>query len=195
MSRIKAHNEKKEPVLESILSNWRYRKIIKHITNGSNVLDLGCGYNADFLKKIQNKNCEYVGVDISVNKELSLKNVNLIEYNLNKELPFNNNSFDFVVSLANLEHLINPEAVLADIYRVLKPNGTLLLTTPGVYAKPILEFLSFKLHLISKDEIEDHKNYFNKKILTNLCKTVGFSEIKHKYFQFFMNNFIVAIKK
>jgi ubiquinone/menaquinone biosynthesis C-methylase UbiE len=194
MSRIKAHNEEKEPILESILSNWRYRKIIKHITNGSKVLDIGCGYNADFLKKIQNKNCECVGLDISVNKEIKSTSINLVEHDLNKKLPFNDDIFDVVTSLANLEHLISPEAVLSEIYRVLKPGGTLLLTTPSVYAGPVLEFMSFKLHLISENEIKDHKNYFNKDILVNLCKKVGFLYVKHRYFQFFMNNFVIAGK-
>jgi ubiquinone/menaquinone biosynthesis C-methylase UbiE len=195
MSRKIAHNEKREPVLESILSNLRYRKIIKHITNGSKVLDLGCGYNAGFLKKIQSKNCKCTGMDVSVNKELHLANVTLIEYDLNEGLPFVDNTFDYVTSLANLEHLTNPEAVMSEVYRVIKPGGILLLTTPSVYARPVLEFLSFKLHLISENEIKDHKNYFNKDTLVNLCKKVGWGNIKHRYFQFFMNNCILASKK
>ena len=194
MPRIKAHNEENEPILENILSGLRYKKIIKHITNGSNVLDLGCGYNAGFLKKIQNRDCECFGLDISVNKELHLDKVILAEHNLNERLPFADNTFDYVASLANLEHLTNPDALLAEVYRVLKPGGSLLLTSPSIYAKPVLEFLSFKLHLISENEIKDHKNYFNKNILTNLCKKVGFSDIKHEYFQFFMNNFILVSK-
>jgi ubiquinone/menaquinone biosynthesis C-methylase UbiE len=194
MSRIKAHNEEKEPILESILSSLRYRKIIKHVANGLKVLDLGCGYNAGFLRKIQDKNCECVGLDISVNKEIKSTGINLVEHDLNEKLPFNDNTFDVVTSLANLEHLMDPKAVLNEIYRVLKPGGTLLLTTPSVYAKPVLEFLSFKLHLISQNEIKDHKNYFNKGILVNLCKKVGFLYIKHRYFQCIMNNFLQAIK-
>jgi len=194
MSRIKAHNEEKEPILEGILCNLRYRKIIKHITNSSKVLDLGCGYNAGFLKEIQDKKCECTGVDISVNRNHNLNTTVLVEQDLNKGLPFVDNTFDYVTSLANLEHLQNPKNILSEAYRVLKPGGILLLTTPSLYAKPVLEFLSFKLHFISENEIKDHKNYFNKSILTDLCRKVGFSDIKHGYFQFFMNNIIVAKK-
>lgn len=195
MNRQTAHFEDREPFLEKILSWLRYRKIVKKIPQNSKILDLGCGYNANFIKEISYKNCKYTGIDISINTKLDSNNISLIKHDLNEKLPFDNEVFDVVISLANLEHLISPESNLNEIYRVLKPNGSLLLTTPSIYAKPILEFLSFKLHLISKNEIMDHKNYFNKDILLKMCKRTGFSSIKHKYFQFFMNNFIKAIKR
>ena len=36
------------------------------------------------------------------------------------------------------------------------------MTTPTRIAKPVLEFLSYRLHLINEDEIREHKHYFNK---------------------------------
>lgn len=194
MSRKKAHFEEGEPFLESVFSALRFRKIIGNIPKDSKILDMGCGYNANLLKRIYGKNCEYTGVDVSVNKGLNSSRVILIEHDLNGALPFLNDTFDTVVSLANLEHLQNPEAVSKEIYRVLKPGGTFLLTTPSIYAKPVLEFLSFKLHLVSEDEIMDHKNYFDKQSLSNICKKAGFLHVQHNYFQLFMNNFILAKK-
>ncbi|HEX8974744.1 MAG TPA: class I SAM-dependent methyltransferase [Patescibacteria group bacterium] len=194
MSRNKAHCEGKEPILENVLSNLRYAKIVRHIPDKAKVLDLGCGYNAGFLSKIAGRNRECFGMDISVNKELVLENVTLIEHDLNKKFPLESESFDIVTSLANLEHLENPNFALSEIFRVLKPGGILLLTTPSVYAKPVLEFLSYKMRLISENEIRDHKNYFCKTSLVKLGKEVGFSKIKHEYFQFFMNNSVKAMK-
>lgn len=47
--------------------------------------------------------------------------------------PFENEEFDVVLFCEIIEHLlINPVAVLKEIKRVLKPNGTLILTTPNV---------------------------------------------------------------
>jgi len=194
MNRKKAHCEEKEPLLEGILSTLRFNKIIEHIPQNSKILDLGCGYNANFIRKISNKNCHCFGLDISINKELHLNNTTLAEHNLNNKLPFDDNIFDVVISLANLEHLQDLKFAFKEIFRVLKPGGILLLTTPSIYAKPVLEFLSFKLHLVSENEIRDHKNYFNKKILSDMCREVGFSQIRHKYFQIFMNNFLYAKK-
>lgn len=181
-------------MLESILSTLRFKRIVKYIPKNAKVLDLGCGYKANFIKKISNKDCNCFGVDISVDKDINSDKVTLLSHDLNIELPFDDNSFDVVVSLANLEHLNNPKYVLNEINRVLRPGGKLLLTTPSIYAKPVLEFLSFKLHLISENEIRDHKNYFYKKMLVDMLAQAGFSSIKHKYFQVFMNNFIKAKK-
>jgi ubiquinone/menaquinone biosynthesis C-methylase UbiE len=164
------------------------------IPPNSEILDLGCGYNASFLRSIEDVISYGIGIDISVNKEISSHKIKLLQHDLNYQLPIPANSFDVVTSLANLEHLHNPEKVLGEMYRVLKVGGLLFLTAPSVYAKPVLEFLSYDLKLISEHEIRDHKNYFNKHILHEYCKSIGFHEWTHKYFQMGMNNFLVAQK-
>lgn len=193
MTREKAHFQEDEPFLEKLLGDLRYRKIIGYIPSNSKVLDLGCGYRGKFLKKISGKISRGVGLDISVSPNFLTAKIDLIAHDLNRPLPFQNNKFDVVVSLANLEHLEEPEKSLMEIHRVLKPGGILLLTAPSTYGKPVLELLSF-LRLVSRQEIEDHKNYFNKKILLDYCENIGFSSCKHKYFQAGMNNFLIAKK-
>ena len=194
MSRKQSHFENKEPFFEKFLCKLRFRKVIKHIPVNSKVLDVGCGYNAKLLYKIKNRIATGLGVDISVNLKKQDDKIILIKHDLAYPLPFRNNEFDVVTSLANLEHLHNPEYVLREVYRVLRPDGLLLLTAPTTYSKPILEFLSFELGLISKHEIRDHKQYTNREVLVNYCKEIGFSSYKHRYFQFWMNNFLIAKK-
>ena len=46
-------------------------------------------------------------------------------------LPFKDNSFDLVRANMVVEHLDNPEAFLADVYRVLRPGGRFLFHTPN----------------------------------------------------------------
>jgi SAM-dependent methyltransferase len=191
----KAHNENKEPFLESVLSTLRFQKISDLINENSKILDLGCGYDAKFIKSIEyKKGCFFYGLDLSVDNSINSDRIKLISHDLNTKLPFENDSFDIVVSLASIEHLNNPNYTIREINRILKPGGKLLLTAPSVYSKPILEFLSYKLHIISENEIRDHKNYFNKQLLSDMCQQAGFSHIKHKYFQFFMNNFLYSRK-
>jgi SAM-dependent methyltransferase len=192
-TRKKSHSHGKEPMLEKILGNLRYGKVINLVPSDSKVLDMGCGYNGEFLKKIRGKIDAGVGIDISVNPNFSDDKIRLISHDLNEKLPFDNEEFDVVVSLANLEHLTDPQGAIREIFRVLKHGGLLLLTTPSVYGKPVLEFLAF-ISLVSTEEIQDHKNYFTKKILTDLCEESGFSSCKHKYFQLGMNNFLIATK-
>ncbi len=194
MRRKTSHFENEEPLFEKILRYLRFKKVIKYIPRNSKVLDLGCGYQGKLLQLISSKISKGYGIDISVCKDPIKENIKLIEHNLKDPLPFKNNEFDVVTSLANLEHLYNPEFVLREAHRVLKPGGLLLVTVPSTYSKPILEFLSFRLGLISEQEIKDHKQYLNKKILTTYCKKIGFKSYVHRYFQFFMNNLLIGRK-
>lgn len=51
---------------------------------------------------------------------------------VSKILPFSDNYFDFVFAGEIIEHLFDPLFLLKEIYRVLKPNGYLILTTPNL---------------------------------------------------------------
>lgn len=55
-------------------------------------------------------------------------------FNIEKDrFPYNDATFDVVLFCEILEHLLNdPVAALVQIHRILKPNGTLVLTTPNV---------------------------------------------------------------
>ena len=72
----------------------------------------------------------YVGVDFSTRLLARAKRYNPATYfraDL-KHLPFLNATFDTVFSLQALQYLERPELVLAQIARVLKPDGRLVLT-------------------------------------------------------------------
>ena len=111
-------------------------------------------------------------------------------------LPFPNESFEIITMLAVLEHLHHPQAMLEEIARVLKPDGILLLTVPSHLAKPVLEFLAFRLKIVSEAEIRDHKRYYNKRDLRELVAFVPeLTLTKHTYFQLGMNNFCIIHKR
>ncbi|MGZ5415468.1 MAG: class I SAM-dependent methyltransferase [Aeromicrobium sp.] len=52
------------------------------------------------------------------------------------QLPFADASFDVVVSLQTIEHLWNQEAFLAECLRVLRPGGTIVVSTPNTLTFP-----------------------------------------------------------
>ena len=85
-------------------------------------------------------------------------------------------------SLAVIEHLPVDEVLshLRDIGACLRPGGTLVLTTPTPAAKPVLEFLAFRLGVISQQEIADHRHYWNTKELRGALHQAGFSDIRMK---------------
>jgi len=103
------------------------------------VLDFGCG-NGRFYELIKEFNPDYYGVDLSDELLLLAKqkipegHFVLIDENLT--LPFKDNFFDKIVCLATFHHIPSQELeekVLKEFYRVLKPNGILILTVWDFY--------------------------------------------------------------
>lgn len=192
MKRKKSHFEGKEAILERFIQKIRAVKVAKHIKNGSTVLDLGCGYQGSFLRYISGKISKGVGIDISVSKKPIAK-IRLVTGRVDASLPVRE-KFDYVVSMAVVEHVDKPETHFKEAIKHLNNGGTFLLTTPSQKAKPILEFLSFKLGLVSRDEISDHKRYFTKEKLIRSLRQAGFRNISVIHFELGMNLFAVAKK-
>jgi len=80
---------------------------------GGLLLDLGCGSNV-FRPVADRTNLEYVGVDYEGTAPRILADAH--------SLPFRDESFDFVMSFAVLEHVRYPFVVLHEIARVMKPG-------------------------------------------------------------------------
>lgn len=90
------------------------------------VYDLGCGtrpYESDILQYAS----RYVGVDWS-NTLHGLRADTVAD--LNKPLPIAHEAADTVVSFQVLEHLSEPQSMLMEAFRILKPNGRMFLSVP-----------------------------------------------------------------
>lgn len=153
-----------EPVLEPFLRKLRLQKVFNIIKKHDNpsVLDIGCGKDAKLLIEIAPHISSGVGIDFKAPQLKGYSNIITTMY-LGKKLPFADASFDIVTMLAVLEHLEYPDEMIKEIRRVLKPNGCLVGTVPSKAAKPVLEFLAYKVGIVSESEIRDHKCYYSKK--------------------------------
>lgn len=135
-----------------------------------------------------------VGIDYKV-APMQLGHIQTIQQRLTDRLPFPDASFEVVTLLAVLEHLEAEQPILAEIRRVLQPNGKLVLTVPSIWAQPVLEFLSYRLKLIDEREIRDHKRYYDRaRLYRSLVEQAQFRQFQHRYFQWGMNNFCTVIK-
>jgi hypothetical protein len=181
------------------LFGFRLKKILKVVDlNNKIVADTGTWYNAMVLKYIQEhfKTKDLIALDIKLNKEyLSKIWITSIECDLNQgvKIPF---KADVIIWTAILEHLASPEVYVKSIYDSLKEWWIFIMTVPSTLAKPILE-IGAKVWIFDKIEIADHKKYYKKSSLIKLLTISWFKKqnIRHRYFQCFINNFVYAVKK
>jgi SAM-dependent methyltransferase len=103
------------------------------IPQGKLVLDAGAG-NGYFSRLIQDAGNQVVCLEI-VAELIEHCRVNgltaLLRADLNKGLPLPDNTFDVVFSRTVIEHLFNPWSFFAEAYRILRPGGEFIVTTPN----------------------------------------------------------------
>ena len=100
------------------------------IARGSKLLDVGFG-RGDFLRALGRRGLRVAGVDQS---EAALKECGDLEVKAcvagREALPFPDSSFDVVFHKSLLEHLENPEPLMDESMRVLRPGGQLIVLVP-----------------------------------------------------------------
>jgi ubiquinone/menaquinone biosynthesis C-methylase UbiE len=176
-----------ENLLEPVARYFRLHVVKPFFSTNHIVADFGCGPSAPFFRHMPASTFkEYIGIDpLSPNRELA-PNARVVQAKI-EATKLAANSVDRVVMLAVLEHVDDALRSLKEAYRVLKPNGLIVLTTPTPPSKPILEFLSFKLALISPREIEEHKRYLLPSETHELLLKAGFRVADVKTFEFGLN--------
>jgi len=174
---------------------FRIGKILPFIRHGERVVDIGCGQSNAVMAAVESRGGSYVGVDPLVEKEGMRGAAEFVRHIVGDggRIPLPDTSFDVAISLAVLEHVDDPLGLIAEKFRLLKPGGRLILTTPTRFAKPVLEALVV-LHIINKQEIAEHKHYFNRAELRDLVTRAGFSDFKHETWQLLMNQLVTAKK-
>ena len=113
---------------------------------GKKALDLGCG-TGRLVKDLINSGAEVVGIDISDEMIKIMKNkFPKVESLLadSENLPFEDNSFDFVIASFFIVHLKNLTKTFDEIYRVLKDGGKFVLTNINQRKAPKLDIDSGK---------------------------------------------------
>lgn len=90
------------------------------------VLDVGGGQGFRYLELLRIE-----GVVHSVNINSDVTPTFLAD--LNQPLPFADASYDHVISFNTLEHVEKDAELLAEMFRILKPGGSFLLTVPFLY--------------------------------------------------------------
>lgn len=112
----------------------RYHFACKYVKNKA-VLDIACGFGYGAPLMIEAGAIKYDGVDIN---EKLIDNANLfygsdcIEYHQGDICSYNSNKlFDIITCFETIEHINNYKIALLNMYRLLKPDGILLISSPN----------------------------------------------------------------
>jgi len=126
------------------------------------VLDIatGCGFGAQIIAKAKKKDkIEIIGVDSSEEAILYAKtryHHPKVQYVVadatDRHLPSRLGKFDTIISFETLEHLHDDQAFLDNVYKMLNPGGTFIISTPFGQGrgKPTSE--PFHVHQLTEDE-------------------------------------------
>lgn len=182
----------KESLPEFKLRGWpknRVEAILHSASGGDSVLDVGCG-NGLLLFQLRNHFKKLVGIEYSAHR-LEQAKLNLSENNFYPVLgsaedmnEITSDSIDCVVSADTIEHIPDVYPAVAELFRVLRPGGTLIINTPNIaFIKKRAVLLIGRFPSTSQpneglgsDILFDggHLHYFTFRSLSQLLKRSGF---------------------
>jgi SAM-dependent methyltransferase len=154
------------------------------------LLDAGCGRTAPILVRYRGKAQRFIGVDL-VEFDPNLTGLELHRCDL-KAMPVESGCVDVVMARSVMEHVTEPAAVYAEIYRVLKPGGHFIFLTANLwdYASIIAKLIPNRFHpwIVSRTEGREEEDVFPVAYRTNTRRAIdrwagqaGFERISFSY--------------
>jgi SAM-dependent methyltransferase len=189
-------------LLEPLLADLRAQRaniLIPASLRTGRILDIGCGTYPYFLAHTsfaEKFAIDQLPLSSQTASELRIESFTL-DLEVKPQLPFEDAFFESVTLLAVVEHL-DPSlmAILfKEVYRVIKPGGIVILTTPAAWADGLLKFMA-SINLVSAEEIHEHAYAYTLPLLGWYFGQAGFemTKVKFGYFEFMFNMWATAQK-
>jgi 2-polyprenyl-3-methyl-5-hydroxy-6-metoxy-1,4-benzoquinol methylase len=161
-------------------------RFLQNVPPGSIVMDAGCG-NGSFIALFQDRQWQLHGSDLSpTGIELARKtypNINFFladAQSLYADFLNTVGPVDIVISTEVIEHIYDPRGFLRNCFGLLKPGGTIVLTTPyHGYLKNLLLAVTGKLdqHFTVLWD-HGHIKFWSRKTIGEVLKETGFTNIE-----------------
>ncbi|AFL96098.1 hypothetical protein CL1_1903 [Thermococcus cleftensis] len=151
-------------------------------TRGGKALDLGCG-TGNYTLELKKRGFDVIGLDASEGmlRIARSKGLNCIMGDA-YSLPFPDESFDLVLSVTMFEFIHEPERVLAEIHRVLRPGGEVIIGTMNGRS---LWFLLKRLKSIFTETAYRYARFYTPGELEGLLRKAGFIGVESAGIIFF----------
>lgn len=149
-------------------------RIMMYCNKEEKILDIGCG-NGGILKLLLENGYQHLfGIDPSFEsiRYLESEGIKGEVGDIYSEVPMSFfHKFDFVICTAVLEHLLDLGVAIEHIKKLLKTEGRVYITVPGI------EGFSIYKNLIPDYFNHEHINYFNEYALEYIMSMYGFEKI------------------
>ena len=141
---------------------------------GKKALDVGCR-DGFWTEKLKSKGYQVVAIDIGPQYAEALT------VDANQTLPFADSEFDLIWCAEVMEHLANPAFTISEFKRVLKPGGSMVMTTPNqkFWIFWLIESLGISMQRL---ENETHTYFFS---YSDIRKLAGPGDF-YGYFPYFL---------
>ena len=176
---------KKSQLVGFNLPNLRWNWVKRHV-RGEKILDIGFAHQSSEIPRdksyhsmiaAQSKGSLVVGLDIDSEVVHEVKQRYPVEYAIVADatfLPFRDNSFDTVFMGDVIEHVWEPLLLLQEVYRLMKVQGRLFLTTPN-----LLDFARVLRYMVrgvigGLNDEPGHCRFYDKVSLNRLLEHAGF---------------------
>jgi len=186
----------------SFIKRIEWRNMLEWLDpkEGERILDIAYGVG-ELSLKIAEKGCAVHGIDISEDaikyaKPLAEREKIACEFEVGsaEDLPYPDEYFDKVVCSSSLEHFKDDIKALKEMHMVLKPNGSVVLTTDS-FTYPISDELKERHR-----QIHYVVNYYTRETLKERFEIAGFEMHKSEYLlnsritSFFFNHLIIKTR-
>ncbi len=182
--------------LANLKDNRHVKEVIQYLapTPEDKILEIGCG-RGFVAKKVQEITPSTHGIDINPEaiKTGVAENLEVMDA---EELRFGDRSFDKIYSFHTIEHVPSPRKMLAEIVRVLRPKGKVLLVYP---AEPVRGLFSIPAALIIfKNPLrarQIHLHRLNPKKIQKLIKGLPLRHVTSKFSFFSSPQYFTVLEK
>lgn len=131
--RYEQHHRERRDEGDFVFVPERIPLLVAAVGRGKRVLDLGCRSGALTQHFLGGNSVVGLDIDAAALEKAATLGIQPVQANVEEPLPFEDGSFDAVVAGELFEHLQFPDALVAEIGRVLRPGGVLAGSVPNAF--------------------------------------------------------------
>ena len=169
-----------QQILEVEERHWWYRgrrRVVSEVVRaldlppGAQILDAGCGSGRNMVDLARVGTVTGIEIaDASAQRARARGVGDVVEASIT-DLPFEDGHFDLAVCLDVIEHIEDDVAALRELYRVVAPDGTLLVTVPA-----------YQWLWSEHDVINHHQRRYKRRTLAAAASSAGWVTVWSTYF-------------